>query len=68
MIINFIENIRIGILRIIHSFKERQLLRHLLIRIISGTNSHESRMRDIILSHAQFLRYCPDILPALRAQ
>jgi hypothetical protein len=66
--INFIENTRIGILRIMHPFKEGQLLGRLLIRIISGTGSHESRTWDIALSHIQSLRHCPGILPALRAQ
>ena len=51
MTINFIKNTRIGILRIIHPFKGRQLLRRLSIRIISGTDSHESRIRNITLSH-----------------
>jgi hypothetical protein len=41
--INFIKNIRIGILRIIHPFKGGQLLGRLLIKIISETSSHESR-------------------------
>jgi hypothetical protein len=41
--IDFIENTRIGTLRIMHPFKKRQLLGRLLIRIISGTNSHEPR-------------------------
>jgi hypothetical protein len=68
IIINFIKNTRIGILRIMHPFKEEQLLKRLLIRIISGTNSHELRIRDTAFSHAQSLRHCPSILPALRAQ
>jgi hypothetical protein len=66
--INFIKNTRIGILKIMHPFGKGQLLRRLLIKIISGTDSHESRIRDIALSHAQSLRHCPNILPALRAQ
>jgi hypothetical protein len=41
--INFIKNTRIGILRIMHPFGGGQLLRRLPIRIISGTDSHESR-------------------------
>jgi hypothetical protein len=51
MAINFIENIRIGILRIIHPFKGGQLLKRLLIGIISGTDSHELRIKDTALSH-----------------
>jgi hypothetical protein len=43
MIINFIKNIRIGTLRTMHPFKGGQLLGRLLIKIISGTSSHESR-------------------------
>jgi hypothetical protein len=43
IIINFIENTRIGILRIMYPFKGGQLLGRLLIKIISETNSHESR-------------------------
>jgi hypothetical protein len=43
MAINFIKNTRIGTLRIMYLFKGGQLLRRLLIGIISGTNSHESR-------------------------
>jgi hypothetical protein len=49
--INFIENTRIGILRIIYPFREGQLLGRLLIRIISGISSHESRIKDIALSY-----------------
>jgi hypothetical protein len=44
MAINFIENIRIGTLRIMHPFKGRQLLRRLLIGIISKIDSHELRI------------------------
>jgi hypothetical protein len=51
IIINFIKNIRINILRIMHPFKERQLLKRLLIKIISETSSHESRTWDIVFSH-----------------
>jgi hypothetical protein len=43
MTINFIKNTRISILRIMHLFRGGQLLGRLLIGIISGTNSHESR-------------------------
>jgi hypothetical protein len=68
MVIDFIENTRIGTLRIMHSFGGGQLLRRLLIGITSGTDSHKSRIRGTALSHAQPLRYCPGILPALRAQ
>jgi hypothetical protein len=68
MAINFIKNTRIGILRIMYFFGGGQLLGHLLIGIISGTDSHESRTRGITPSHAQSLRYYPGILPALRAQ
>jgi hypothetical protein len=68
MAINFIKNIRIGTLKIMHSFKRGQLLGRLLIGIISGTNSHEPRTWDIVLSHAQSLRHCLNILPALKAQ
>jgi hypothetical protein len=67
MAINFIKNTRIGTLRIMHPFKRRQLLRRLLIKITSGTNSHESRTRNTILSHVQSLKYYLNILPALRA-
>jgi hypothetical protein len=49
--IDFIENTRIGILRIMHSFRGGQLLRRLLIGITSGTDSHESRTWGIALSH-----------------
>jgi hypothetical protein len=66
--IDFIENIRIGTLRIMHSFKGGQLLGRLLIGITSETDSHESRTRDTALSHAQSLRYYFNALPALRAQ
>jgi hypothetical protein len=66
--INFIKNTRIGILRTMYLFKGGQLLGRLLIGIISGTDSHELRMRGTALSHAQPPRHCPDILPALRAQ
>jgi hypothetical protein len=52
IIINFIKNTRIDTLRIIYPFKGGQLLKRLLIRIISGTDSHKSRTRDIALSHA----------------
>jgi hypothetical protein len=41
--INFIKNTRIGTLRIMYPFRGGQLLGRLLIKIISGTNSHESR-------------------------
>jgi hypothetical protein len=68
MIINFIKNIRISILRIMHPFGERQLLKRLLIRIISGTGSHELRTRGTALSHIQSLRHCLSALPALKAQ
>jgi hypothetical protein len=51
MAINFIENTRIGILRIMYPFREGQLLGRLLIEIISGISSHESRIRDIALSY-----------------
>jgi hypothetical protein len=68
MVINFIKNTRIGILRTMHPFKEGQLLGRLLIGIILGTNSHESRIRGTALSHAQFLRHYPSTLPALKAQ
>jgi hypothetical protein len=43
IIINFIKNTRINILRIMHLFGGGQLLGYLLIEIISGTDSHESR-------------------------
>jgi hypothetical protein len=43
MAINFIKNTRIGILKIMHPFGGEQLLRRLLIRIISGIGSHELR-------------------------
>jgi hypothetical protein len=43
MAIDFIKNIRIGTLRTMHPFGEGQLLGRLLIGIISGTGSHESR-------------------------
>jgi hypothetical protein len=49
--INFIENTRIGTLRIMHLFERGQLLKRLLIKIISGINSHESRMRGTAFSH-----------------
>jgi hypothetical protein len=49
--INFIENTRIGILRIMYPFREGQLLGRLLIGIISGIGSHESRIRDIAFSY-----------------
>ena len=68
MTINFIKNTRISTLRIMHPFKEGQLLGRLLIRITSGTDSHESRTWDTALSHAQSLKYCSGALPALRAQ
>jgi hypothetical protein len=68
MAIDFIKNTRIGTLRIIYPFKEGQLLGRLLIGIISGTDSHELRTWDTTLSHAQPLKYCLSILPALRAQ
>jgi hypothetical protein len=68
MAINFIKNTRISTLRIMHLFERKQLLRRLLIRIISGTDSHESRTWDTIPSHAQFLKYYFSILPALKAQ
>jgi hypothetical protein len=42
--INFIKNTRISILKIMHPFRGGQLLRRLLIGIISGTDSHKSRM------------------------
>jgi hypothetical protein len=51
IVINFIKNTRIGILRIIYPFRGGQLLGRLLIKIISGTNSHESRIRGIAFSH-----------------
>jgi hypothetical protein len=41
--INFIKNTRIGTLRIMHLFRKGQLLKRLLIGIISGTSSHELR-------------------------
>jgi hypothetical protein len=66
--INFIKNTRIGTLRIMHPFGKRQLLKYLPIRIISGTDSHESRTKGTALSHAQPPRYCPNTLPALKAQ
>jgi hypothetical protein len=44
IIINFIKNTRIGILRIMHPFRGGQLLGRLLIEIISRTNSHELRI------------------------
>jgi hypothetical protein len=68
MTINFIKNTRIGILRTMHPFRKGQLLGRLLIGIISETGSHESRTRGTALSHAQPLRYYPNVLPALRAQ
>jgi len=68
IIIDFIKNTRIGTLKIMHPFREGQLLRRLLIGIISGIGSHESRIRDTALSHAQPLKYYSDILPALKAQ
>jgi hypothetical protein len=68
IVINFIKNIRIDTLKIMHPFRRGQLLERLLIGIISGTNSHESRIRGIVFSHAQFLRHCSSILPALRTQ
>jgi hypothetical protein len=43
MAINFIKNTRISTLRIMHLFKEEQLLGRLLIGIISRTDSHELR-------------------------
>jgi hypothetical protein len=49
--INFIENTRIGTLRIMHLFKGGQLLGRLLIKIISETDSHELRIWDTALSH-----------------
>jgi hypothetical protein len=52
MAINFIKNTRISTLRIMHPFERGQLLGRLLIGIISGTGSHESRTRGITLSHA----------------
>jgi hypothetical protein len=66
--IDFIKNTRIGTLRTMHPFEKGQLLRRLSIRITSGTNSHESRTRGTAFSHAQPPKYCPDILPALKAQ
>jgi hypothetical protein len=66
--INFIKNTRIGTLKTMHPFEEGQLLGRLLIGIISGTNSHELRTRNTILSHVQPLKHCLGILPALRAQ
>jgi hypothetical protein len=68
IIINFIKNIRIGILKTMHPFRGGQLLGYLLIGIISGTNSHESRTRDIILSHVQLSKHYSNALPALKAQ
>jgi hypothetical protein len=44
------------------------MLGRLLIGITSGTGSHEPRTRGTAFSHAQSLRHCPDILPALKAQ
>jgi hypothetical protein len=41
--INFIKNTRISTLRIMHPFREGQLLRRLLIKIISKTDSHKLR-------------------------
>jgi hypothetical protein len=66
--INFIKNTRISTLKIMHPFKKGQLLGRLLIGIISGTNSHESRTRGTILSHVQSLKHYLNTLPALRAQ
>jgi hypothetical protein len=66
--INFIENTRIGTLRTMHPFRRGQLLGRLPIRIISGTGSHESRMRGTAFSHVQFLKHCSGTLPALKAQ
>jgi hypothetical protein len=66
--INFIKNTRISTLRIMHLFERGQLLKRLLIGIISGIDSHESRTRGIIFSHAQPPRHCPSALPALKAQ
>jgi hypothetical protein len=68
MAIDFIENTRIGTLRIMHPFGRGQLLGRLLIGIISGTGSHELRTWDTAFSHAQSLKYCFDALPVLRAQ
>jgi hypothetical protein len=68
MIINFIKNTRISTLRTMHPFGGGQLLRRLPIEIISRTGSHESRTKGTALSHAQPLRHCPNILPALKAQ
>jgi hypothetical protein len=50
--INFIKNTRIGTLRTMYFFERGQLLGRLLIGIISGTGSHESRTWDTALSHA----------------
>jgi hypothetical protein len=49
--IDFIKNTRIGTLRIMHPFRRGQLLGRLLIRIISGTGSHELRTWGTALSH-----------------
>jgi hypothetical protein len=68
IVINFIKNTRIGILRIMHPFREGQLLKRLLIGIISGTDSHELRIRGTAPSHAQSLKHYPNILPALKTQ
>jgi hypothetical protein len=68
MAINFIENTRISTLRIMHPFRGKQLLGRLLIKITSGTDSHELRIRGAALSHAQSPKHCSKALPALRAQ
>jgi hypothetical protein len=68
MAINFIKNTRIGTLKIMHLFREGQLLRRLLIGIISGTGSHEPRTWDTASSHAQLLRHCFNILPGCTAR
>jgi hypothetical protein len=67
IVINFIKNTRISTLKIMYPFKEGQLLGHLPIKIISGTDSHELRTKDTALSHVQSLRYCLGTLPALKA-
>jgi hypothetical protein len=66
--IDFIKNTRISTLRTMHPFRGGQLLRRLLIGIISRTDSHKSRTWDTALSHAQPPKHCPNILPALKAQ
>jgi hypothetical protein len=57
--INFIKNIHTSALKIMHPLGKGQLLKRLLIGIISGTGSHEPRIESIAFSHAQLLRHCP---------